>query len=58
MYVLAHANTGPEEAILHWSGKKFMLMLKSRQWTSEAKNDGGTTVKALNMLSLPLEHTC
>ena len=49
---------GPEEATLDWSGKKFMLMLKSRQWTSVAKNDGGTTIKSLNMLNLLLEHTC
>ena len=47
--------SGAEEAILHWSGKKFMLMLESRQWTSVAKNDGGTTIKSLNML---LEHAC
>ena len=50
--------TGPEEAILHWSGKKFILVLESRQWTSVAKNDNGTTIKSLNMLSLLLEHTC
>ena len=50
--------SGLEEAILQWSGKKFMLMLESRQWTSVAKNDGGTTIKSLNMLSLPLEYTC
>ena len=56
--IMGHASSGAEEAILHWSGKKFMLMLKSRQWTSVAKNDGGTTVEALNMLSLLLEHTC
>ena len=28
-----------------------MLMLESRQWTSAAKKDGGTTIKSLNMLS-------
>ena len=50
--------TGPEKAFLHWSGKKFMLMLESRQWTSVAKNDGGTIIKSLNMLSLLLQHTC
>ena len=49
---------GLEETILHWSGKKFMLMLESRQWTSVAKDDGGTTIKSLNMLNLLLEHTC
>ena len=41
--------SGPEEAILHWSGKKFMPMLESRQWT--AKKDSGTTIKSLNILS-------
>ena len=55
---MATYTSGPEEAILHWSGKKFMFTLESRQWTSVAKNDGGTTIKSLNMLSLLLEHTC
>ena len=42
--VICISITGLEEAILHWSGKKFMFMLKSRQWTSVAKDDGGTII--------------